>query len=127
MSVVTTDSLFILHHHGHRHRRRRSSNYFKPVEKLQLGSKKPLSFNQSCTQTPNGRANARSRRYCPPKALSSTGAAVVETSDPSNVTFCGTFDLKRREKVGLCIYSLWNMYVRRNAWLSCFLMGSIEI
>ncbi|KAG6429675.1 hypothetical protein SASPL_107727 [Salvia splendens] len=96
MSVVTADSLFNLHH---RHHRRRNTD-FKPVEKLQLVSKNPISFNRNCTHTPNRRANFRSRRhYCPPKALSSSGTAVVETPEATDVTFSETFELKRREKL----------------------------
>ncbi|XP_042052904.1 alpha-amylase 3, chloroplastic-like isoform X2 [Salvia splendens] len=96
MSVVTADSLFNLHHRHHR----RHNTFFKPVQKLQLVSEKPISFNRNCAHTPNRRANFLSRRhYCPPKALSSSGTAVVETSEATDVTFSETFDLKRREKL----------------------------
>ncbi|KAK6139275.1 hypothetical protein DH2020_026980 [Rehmannia glutinosa] len=56
-------------------------------------------FNPNCTRTRNRRANIFSRHFYIPKALSSSGATVVETSESSNVTFSETFHLKRPEKL----------------------------
>ncbi|KAI3467396.1 hypothetical protein Pfo_024059 [Paulownia fortunei] len=95
MSVVTTDPLFLHHHHHHHHR----STSFKPVRRFQLISKKAPPFIPNCTQTPNRRTNICSRHFYPPKALSSSGASVVETSESSNVTLSETFHLKRPEKL----------------------------
>ncbi|KAK6160020.1 hypothetical protein DH2020_003401 [Rehmannia glutinosa] len=90
MSVVTADPLF-LHHH--------TCTTFKPVQKFQFISKKLQPFNPNCTRTRNRRANICSRHFYIPKALSSSGATVVETSESSNVTFSETFHLKRPEKL----------------------------
>lgn len=93
MSTVAIDPLF--HHHIHR-------TSLKPIPKFQLISKKPPPFHLICARTPDFRFNGASlcsRYFKPPKALSSAGAAVVETSESSNVTFRETFELERVRKV----------------------------
>ncbi|KAK4402929.1 Alpha-amylase 3, chloroplastic [Sesamum angolense] len=94
MSVVTTDPRFLLLHHHHRR-----ATCFKPVPKLQLVSQRRLPFHLNCRQTPNSRGNVGTRHSCPLNALSSSGSAVVETSESSDVTFRETFRLQRPEKL----------------------------
>ncbi|KAL6567729.1 Alpha-amylase A type-3 [Orobanche gracilis] len=86
MSLVSTDP--ILHHHHHHNRRT-----FKPVHKFQFIPKRLLPLSLNCTRNPNR------RHFCIPKALSSSGDAVVETSESLYVTFSKTFQLKRHEKL----------------------------
>ncbi|KAL0327196.1 UNVERIFIED_CONTAM: Alpha-amylase 3, chloroplastic [Sesamum angustifolium] len=96
MSTVATDSL--LHHHHHIHRAS-----LRSIPKFQLISKKPPPFQLICSQAPDSRFNNGASlcyRYSQlPRALSSTGAAVVETSESSGITFSETFELNRTEKV----------------------------
>ncbi|KAL6562547.1 hypothetical protein OROGR_003554 [Orobanche gracilis] len=94
MSIVSTGPIHLRHHHHHHNRRT-----FKPVYKFQCIHKRLLPLSLNCTRTQNRRANACSRHFCIPKALSSSGDTVVETSESSNVTFSKTFDLKRHEKL----------------------------
>ncbi|KAL8518790.1 hypothetical protein ACS0TY_009955 [Phlomoides rotata] len=91
MSVVTTDPIFLLYH------RRRATFNSPPI--FRLNSKNPPLFIQNCTPTPNRRASICSRHFCPPKAVSSSDTAVVETSESSSVTFSETFPLKGAEKL----------------------------
>ncbi|GFP86154.1 alpha-amylase 3 chloroplastic [Phtheirospermum japonicum] len=94
MSVVSTDPIFLLHRHHH------NRSPFKPLPKLQFISKNIIRFSLNCNRTPNRRVNVCSRHFCAPKALSSFGATVVETSsESSNITFSETLELKRPEKL----------------------------
>ncbi|PIN17014.1 Alpha-amylase [Handroanthus impetiginosus] len=89
MATVTMGPLF---HH-------RTS--LKPIPKFQLISTKPPPFHLNCTLTPSSPFNGAifSRYFKASKAVSSTGAAVVETLESSNVTFSENFKLERAQKV----------------------------
>ncbi|KAL0447072.1 UNVERIFIED_CONTAM: Alpha-amylase 3, chloroplastic [Sesamum latifolium] len=97
MSTVATDSLF----HHHRHHIHRAS--LRSIPKFQLISKKSPPFHLICSQASDSRFNNGASlcyRYSElPRALTSTAAAVVETSESSGITFSETFELNRTEKV----------------------------
>ncbi|KAL0408668.1 UNVERIFIED_CONTAM: Alpha-amylase 3, chloroplastic [Sesamum radiatum] len=111
MSTVATDSLF---HHHHRHHIHRAS--LRSIPKFQLISKKPPPFHLVCSQASDSRFNncaSLCYRYSElPRALSSTGAAVVETSESSGITFSETFELNRTEKCGVL-----NLYAEEFFWI----------
>ncbi|XP_073269972.1 alpha-amylase 3, chloroplastic isoform X2 [Primulina huaijiensis] len=100
MSTVSTAPF--LHHHGRCNLLRRHRPYLKPILKGQLLSKKPPPFQLNYTQTSKSRFNGAcfcSSRFDPAQALNPSGAAIVETSESSIITFTETFHLRRPEKV----------------------------
>ncbi|KAL0296925.1 UNVERIFIED_CONTAM: Alpha-amylase 3, chloroplastic [Sesamum radiatum] len=111
MSTVATDSLLLLHHHHHIHRAS-----LRSIPKFQLISKKLPPFHLICSQASDSRFNNGASlcyRYPQlPRALSSTGAAVVETSESSVITFSETFELNRTEKCGVL-----NLYAEECFWI----------
>ncbi|EYU22438.1 hypothetical protein ABFS82_05G010800 [Erythranthe guttata] len=94
MSAVATELLF--HHRVHRISP-------KLIPKFHLISRKSPTFNLICDTTTTDRrfvgTGLCSRYYKPLKAVSSAGAAVLETSESSTITFSETFQLERVEKV----------------------------
>ncbi|CAA0834706.1 Alpha-amylase 3- chloroplastic [Striga hermonthica] len=87
MSAVSTDPIPLLHRHNR--------PTFRPIRNLYYISEKLLPVSLNCKRNPSRGVNVCCRHVCTAKALCSSGATAVETSESANVTFTRRFDLKR--------------------------------